>query len=165
MPDVYYTYYESPIGLIRIGGTDSHITEVLFIDEQDDVIHGEPGITEVIHQCTEELIEYFRGSRRTFDTPLYQTGTDYQEIVWKELQNIPYGKTISYQQLADSIGDSKATRAVANANGKNKIMILIPCHRVIGSDRSFTGYAGGIWRKKWLFQHELKTTMGVQTLF
>jgi methylated-DNA-[protein]-cysteine S-methyltransferase len=113
----------------------------------------------------QELIEYFRGSRRTFDTPLYQTGTDYQEIVWKELQNIPYGKTISYQQLADSIGDSKATRAVANANGKNKIMILIPCHRVIGSDRSFTGYAGGIWRKKWLFQHELKTTMGVQTLF
>ncbi|MFN5692192.1 MAG: methylated-DNA--[protein]-cysteine S-methyltransferase [Bacteroidota bacterium] len=165
MPDVYYTYYESPIGLIRIGGTDTHVTEVLFIDEQEDVIHGEPGITEVIHQCTEELIEYFRGTRRTFDIPLFQTGTDYQEIVWKELLNIPYGKTISYQELADAIGDSKATRAVANANGKNKIMILIPCHRVIGSDRSFTGYAGGIWRKKCLFQHDLKTTMGVQTLF
>lgn len=165
MTAVYYTYYESPIGLIRIGGTESYISEVTFIDEQEEVLHGEPGVTEVIHQCTEELIEYFRGNRRIFETPVLQTGTDFQEMVWKELLQIPFGKTISYQQLADTIGDSKATRAVAAANGKNRIMILVPCHRVIGSDRSFTGYAGGIWRKKWLFQHELNTTMGVQTLF
>jgi methylated-DNA-[protein]-cysteine S-methyltransferase len=165
MPEVYYTYYESPLGLIRIGGTETFITEVVFVDEQQDMLHGEPGVTEVIHQCTEELIEYFRGNRKKFDTPLSQTGTAFQEMVWKELLTIPFGKTISYQQLADAIGDSKATRAVAAANGKNNIMILIPCHRVLGSDRSFTGYAGGIWRKKWLFQHELNITMGVQKLF
>lgn len=118
MMEVYYTYYESPIGLIRIGGTDTFITEVRFVDEQQDMIHGEPGVTEVIHQCTEELIEYFRGTRKKFDTPLFQTGTEFQEMVWKELLTIPFGKTISYQQLADAIGDSKATRAVAGANGK-----------------------------------------------
>jgi methylated-DNA-[protein]-cysteine S-methyltransferase len=165
MSETYYTYYESPIGLIRIGGTDLHVTEITFVDDQEEMVHGEPGITEVIHQCTEELIEYFRGSRKTFDTPISQSGTVFQEIVWNELMNIPFGKTISYQQLADQVGDSKATRAVAAANGKNAIMIIVPCHRVIGSDRSFTGYAGGIWRKKWLFRHEMNTTLGVQTLF
>lgn len=165
MIQLYYTYYESPIGLISIGGTEEYITELLFIDNAEEMSHGEPGITEVIHQCTEELIEYFHGKRKEFQVPIHQEGTEFQEQVWNQLLHIPYGKTISYLQLAEQIGDAKATRAVASANGKNKIMLLRPCHRVIGSDRSLTGYAGGTWRKKWLLQHEFKTNLGVQTLF
>ncbi|NDA60856.1 MAG: methylated-DNA--[protein]-cysteine S-methyltransferase [Chitinophagia bacterium] len=165
MIQLYYTYYESPIGLISIGGTEEYISELLFIDNAEEMSHGEPGITEVIHQCTEELIEYFHGKRKDFQVPIFQEGTEFQEQVWNQLVHIPYGKTISYLQLAEQIGDSKATRAVAAANGKNKIMLLRPCHRVIGSDRSLTGYAGGTWRKKWLLQHEFKTNLGVQTLF
>lgn len=165
MIQLYYTYYESPIGLISIGGTEEYIAELLFIDNAEEMSHGEPGITEVIHQCTEELIEYFHGKRKAFDVPIFQEGTEFQEQVWKQLMHIPYGKTISYLELAEQIGDAKATRAVAAANGKNKIMLLRPCHRVIGSDRSLTGYAGGTWRKKWLLQHEFKTNLGIQTLF
>jgi methylated-DNA-[protein]-cysteine S-methyltransferase len=165
MNQLYYTYYESPIGLICIGGTEQYISEVMFIDNAEEMIHGEPGITEVIHQCTEELIAYFHGKRKNFQTPIYQEGTEFQQKTWEELLTIPYGKTISYLQLAEQIGDPKATRAVAAANGKNKLMILRPCHRVIGSDRSLTGYAGGTWRKKWLLQHEFKTNLGIQTLF
>ncbi|MBU3743700.1 MAG: methylated-DNA--[protein]-cysteine S-methyltransferase [Sediminibacterium sp.] len=165
MIQLYYTYYESPIGLISIGGTEEYISELLFIDNAEEMSHGEPGITEVIHQCTEELIEYFHGKRKAFEVPIFQEGTEFQEQVWKQLLHIPYGKTISYLELAEQIGDAKASRAVAAANGKNKIMLLRPCHRVIGSDRSLTGYAGGTWRKKWLLQHEFKTNMGVQTLF
>lgn len=165
MIQLYYTYYESPIGLISIGGTEEYISELLFIDNAEEMSHGEPGITEVIHQCTEELIEYFHGKRKEFQVPIHQEGTEFQEQVWNQLLHIPYGKTISYLELAEQIGDAKATRAVAAANGKNKIMLLRPCHRVIGSDRSLTGYAGGTWRKKWLLQHEFKTNLGVQTLF
>ena len=165
MIQLYYTYYESPIGLISIGGTEEYISELLFIDNAAEMTHGEPGITEVIHQCTEELIEYFHGKRKEFQVPIFQAGTEFQEQVWNQLLHIPYGKTISYLELAEQIGDPKATRAVAAANGKNKIMLLRPCHRVIGSDRSLTGYAGGTWRKKWLLQHEFKTNLGVQTLF
>lgn len=165
MIQLYYTYYESPIGLISIGGTEEYISELLFIDNAEEMSHGEPGITEVIHQCTEELIEYFHGKRKEFQVPIHQEGTEFQEQVWNQLLHIPYGKTISYLELAEQMGDAKATRAVAAANGKNKIMLLRPCHRVIGSDRSLTGYAGGTWRKKWLLQHEFKTNLGVQTLF
>jgi len=165
MIQLYYTYYESPIGLISIGGTEEYISELLFIDNAAEMSHGEPGITEVIHQCTEELIEYFHGKRKVFEVPILQEGTEFQEQVWNQLMLIPYGKTISYLDLAEQIGDPKASRAVAAANGKNKVMLIRPCHRVIGSDRSLTGYAGGTWRKKWLLQHEFKTNMGVQTLF
>jgi len=165
MIQLYYTYYESPIGLISIGGTEEYISELLFIDNPEEMSHGEPGITEVIHQCTEELIEYFHGKRKAFQVPILQEGTEFQEQVWNQLMQIPYGKTISYLDLAEQMGDPKASRAVAAANGKNKIMLIRPCHRVIGSDRSLTGYAGGTWRKKWLLQHEFKTNMGIQTLF
>ncbi len=165
MPELYYTYYQSPIGLIKIGGTDSYICELGFIDNTDQVIHGEPGISEVIHQCTEELIEFFNGRRRVFNIPVHQEGTVFQQKVWGELLQIPYAKTISYLDLAKTTGDAKAVRAVANTSGKNKIAIIIPCHRVIGSDKTLTGYGGGLWRKKWLLQHEFRVAHGVQTLF
>lgn len=165
MNELYYTYYQSPIGMLKIAGTDNYIAELSFIDKQEQVIHGEPGVSEIMHQCTEQLIEFFSGKRKNFDLPVHQPGTFFQQKVWGELIQIPYGKTISYLELSRRIGDEKAIRAVGATNGKNKIAIIIPCHRVIGSDKSLTGYAGGLWRKKWLLQHEFKITNGVQTLF
>jgi len=165
MQEVHYTYYESPIGLLKIGGTEQYICELSFVDEPDQMVYGEPGITEVMHQCTEELIEFFHGKRKQFSIPVYQEGTDFQIRVWNELLAIPYGKTISYMDLAKKMGDPKVIRASASTNGKNKICIIVPCHRVIGSDRSLTGYSGGMWRKKWLLQLEFKIAHGVQTLF
>jgi len=165
MNEIYYTYYESPIGLLKIGGTESYITELSFIDNADQMVHGEPGISDVIHQCTEELIEYFAGRRKEFDIPVHQDGTEFQKKVWSELLEIPFGKTISYLDLAKKLGDPKVIRAAATTNGKNKIAIIVPCHRVIGSDKNLTGYSGGLWRKKWLLQHEFRIRNGVQTLF
>lgn len=97
--------------------------------------------------CVEQLIQYFNGQRRVFELPLNQTGTPFQQEVWNLLVTIPFGKTISYLDLARKTGDSKATRAVANANGRNNIAIIVPCHRVIGSNKDLVGYAGGLWRK------------------
>lgn len=151
--------------MLKIGANEHVITEVTFVDKPEQVIHGEPGISDVIHQCTEELIEYFNGKRKVFTVPIHQQGTAFQQKVWGELIHIPFGKTISYLDLAKSVGDPKATRAVAAANGKNNIAIIVPCHRVIGSDKSLTGYGGGIQRKKWLLQHEFRIVHGIQTLF
>lgn len=165
MEPLYYTYYQSPVGLLKIGGTDHFISELSFIDKKEQVTHGEPGVSDIIHHCTEQLIEFFNGKRKVFDIPVHQEGTAFQQQVWGELLNIPYGKTMSYLDLARKLGDAKAIRAVAATNGKNKIAIIVPCHRVIGSDKSLIGYSGGVWRKKWLLQHEFRITHGIQTLF
>ena len=119
----------------------------------------------MVIQCIEELIQYFHGERRVFEFPVNQEGSDFQKKIWNLLMTIPYAKTISYIQLAIKTGDPKATRAVANANGKNNIAIVVPCHRVIGADGELTGYAGGLWRKRWLLDHEAKVAYGVRTLF
>lgn len=165
MSELHYTYYESPIGMLKIGGTEKYIGELTFVDNSDQLTYGEPGITEIMHQCTEQLIEYFHGTRKNFDIPVYQDGTEFQLRVWSELMEIPYGKTISYMDLAKRLGDPKVIRAAASTNGKNNIAIIVPCHRVIGSDRTLTGYSGGLWRKKWLLGLEFKIAHGVQTLF
>ncbi|MBN8837802.1 MAG: methylated-DNA--[protein]-cysteine S-methyltransferase [Sphingobacteriia bacterium] len=165
MNELYYTYYESPIGLLKIGATDNYIAELSFVDNKEQIVHGEPGISEVMHQCTEELIEFFAGRRKTFNIPVHQEGTEFQKKVWSELLEIPFGRTLSYLDLSKRLGDAKAIRAVASTNGKNKIAIIVPCHRVIGSDKSLVGYSGGLWRKKWLLQHEFRIHNGVQTLF
>jgi methylated-DNA-[protein]-cysteine S-methyltransferase len=101
-----------------------------------------------------QLNEYFEGSRKHFDLKLNPEGTDFQKKVWKQLEQIPYGKTLSYLELSEQLGNVKAIRAVANANGKNPLWIVVPCHRVIGSNGSLTGYAGGLHRKQWLLEHE-----------
>ena len=119
----------------------------------------------MIINCVEQLIQYFNGQRRQFELPLHQEGSPFQQEVWALLAAIPYGKTISYLELARKTGDAKASRAVASASGKNNIAIVIPCHRVIGSNKELVGYGGGLWRKKWLLDHELKIAYGVQTLF
>lgn len=161
---VITTYYHSPVGILKISGADQYISEVSFHDTSQKA-EGGKNISPMLINCIEQLIQYFNGQRRHFELPLNQPGTPFQQDVWNHLLTIPFGKTISYLDLAKMTGDTKATRAVANANGKNNIAIIVPCHRVIGSNRELTGYAGGLWRKKWLLEHEMKIAYGVQTLF
>lgn len=119
----------------------------------------------LIKDCIKQLGEYFEGKRRTFYLPLKQEGSPFQQTVWTALLTIPFGKTMSYLELSKLIGNVKATRAVAASNGRNNISIIVPCHRVIGSNGDLTGYSGDLWRKKWLLQHEGKYANGIQTLF
>ncbi len=164
MQDNYSTHYASPIGNIRITSTDVCITEVHFLNKED-VLPVSGIVPPVLQQCLEELIEYFQGQRKKFEVPVLQHGTEFQERVWNELLNIPFGKTISYLTLSKRLGDPKAIRAAASTNGKNNIAIIVPCHRVIGTNHDLVGYAGGVWRKRWLLEMETKITYGVQTLF
>lgn len=119
----------------------------------------------LIKNCKQQLTAYFNGTKREFDLPIQQNGTAFQQKIWAALQQIPYGKTISYLELSKRTGDIKAIRAVGTTNGKNQLSIVVPCHRVIGSNGDLTGYSGGLWRKKWLLEHEEKFAHGVQTLF
>ena len=161
----FTTYYHSPVGQLKITGTENYISEVVYHDVTKKPEGNKKNIPPLIITCIEQLIQYFNGDRRQFELPLNQVGTPFQQSVWNELAAIPFGKTISYIELARRTGDSKASRAVASANGKNHIAIIIPCHRVIGSSGELVGYGGGLWRKKWLLEHELKVAYGVQTLF
>jgi len=159
--------YHSPIGQICITAEDRCITELYFkdLDKDENIIYADDDLPNVIHQCVDELLEYFSGARRIFTVPINQTGTEFQSKVWKELYEIPFGKTLSYADLAKKLGDPKVIRAAASANGKNKIAIIVPCHRIIGTDQSLVGYAWGKARKRWLLQHEFRLALGVQTLF
>jgi methylated-DNA-[protein]-cysteine S-methyltransferase len=165
--NTFLTYYQSPVGLVRIAGTEHFISEIHFMKEEDMV--SAPAATIPLPgmaiQAVEQLIEYFNGNRRVFELPIAQEGTVFQQKVWAELMHIPFGKTISYMDLSKRLGDPKVIRAAAAANGKNNIAIVVPCHRVIGSNRELVGYAGGIKRKKWLLEHEKKIAYGIQTLF
>jgi methylated-DNA-[protein]-cysteine S-methyltransferase len=161
----FTTYYHSPVGQLKITGTEHYIREVIYHDVTKKPEGNKKNIPPLIITCIEQLIQYFNGDRRQFELPLNQVGTPFQQSVWNELAAIPFGKTISYIELARRTGDSKASRAVASANGKNHIAIIIPCHRVIGANAELVGYGGGLWRKKWLLEHELKVAYGVQTLF
>jgi methylated-DNA-[protein]-cysteine S-methyltransferase len=165
LAETFTTYYHSPVGLLKIAGTADYISEVSFHDSTQKSVGNKKHLPSMLIQCIEQLIQYFQGERRLFDLVINQEGTAFQKQVWNELSAIPYGRTISYLELAIKTGDSKATRAVANANGKNNVAIIIPCHRVIGSDKTLVGYGGGLWRKKWLLEHEMKIAHGVQTLF
>jgi methylated-DNA-[protein]-cysteine S-methyltransferase len=159
--NLYTSYYSSPVGLLKLQCSDKYIKAVSFCD----VDKQSPGEEhKLLHACSRQLEEYFSGKRKQFTLPLNQDGTEFQTRVWELLTKIPYGKTISYNDLAKQYGDLKAIRAVASANGKNNIAIIVPCHRVIGSDHSLVGYAGGLWRKKWLLDHEAKYHLGVQEL-
>jgi methylated-DNA-[protein]-cysteine S-methyltransferase len=165
MQNIHSTYYASPIGNLRISCNSTCITEVHFLNKDEPITATQPAAPPVLQQCLEELIEYFQGQRKKFEVPVYQDGTSFQQRVWNELLNIPFGKTISYLTLAKRLGDPKVIRAAASTNGKNHIAIIVPCHRVIGSNNDLVGYGGGLWRKKWLLDLETKITYGVQTLF
>jgi methylated-DNA-[protein]-cysteine S-methyltransferase len=143
--------YLSPLGWINVTVQDDAVTDVQFSDQSFDQ---NTLVNDVLINAIRQLEEYFTGSRENFDLKLNPRGTDFQIKVWRELMNIPFGKTVSYHDMSARLGDEKSIRAAASANGKNPIAIIIPCHRVIGSDGSLTGYAGGIEKKSWLLNHE-----------
>lgn len=151
----YSSYLDSPIGPIEISGDDDFVSTVIFADE---IKKDTPHLPKVIRDCRQQLEEYFAGTRKEFRLMLSQSGTDFQRQVWTALIDIPYGKTTSYLQLAKNIGDAKSIRAVGAANGKNNIAIIVPCHRVIGSNGTLVGYAGGLDKKKWLLDFEARMT-------
>lgn len=153
-------FYKTPIGTAKIVGDENGISAITVMD---DAMETSAEIPEILHDCVQQLDEYFNGTRKQFNLKLNPQGTDFQKCVWKELLNVSYGKTRTYLEQSKQLGDVKAIRAVASANGKNPIWIIIPCHRIIGSDGSLTGYAGGIWRKKWLLEHENPSSQ--QSLF
>jgi methylated-DNA-[protein]-cysteine S-methyltransferase len=144
------TYVKTPLGIAKIIGDENGIS-VISISDEGEVSSNIPTILE---EAISQLNDYFDGKRNDFTFKLNPLGTDFQQKVWKGLLEIPFGKTMSYLELSKKLGDVKAIRAVASANGKNPLWIVIPCHRVIGTDGSLTGYAGGLWRKKWLLEHE-----------
>ena len=146
-----YFYYDSPIGLLEIGGNEQYIKSVFFSDSDIRQIDHPP---ELLANCVQQLKEYFKKQRKEFDLPLKPVGTDFQKAVWDALLDIPYGETESYFEIAKKLGNPNAVRAVGGANGRNPISIIVPCHRVIGSSGNLVGYGGGLWRKKWLLQHE-----------
>ena len=146
-----YVVIDSPIGFLRITGNNDYIFEIAFVDKKTQLGSEAP---KEVSKCAVQLQEYFSKARKTFDLALKPAGTDFQQSVWNELHNVSYGKTTTYARQAAKIGDLKAIRAVGTANGKNPIPIVIPCHRVIGSNGSMTGYAGGVDKKEWLLRHE-----------
>jgi len=158
---------ETPLGEMVAGATDKGVCMLEFTDrrmlrnEYKDLIRQlkttyEDGENKHLKTLRKQLKEYFKGTRKEFSVSLVTPGTEFQQIVWKELQNIQFGTTRTYQEQATALGKGDSVRAVANANGMNRISIVIPCHRVIGSDGRLTGYGGGLRRKKWLLDHEKK---------
>ena len=151
------TYYRTPLGVARITEDDGFISEVSILDEEPEVT---PPTTPLLQIAITQLQEYFTGERKIFDFPIKQQGTAFQQQVWECLMQVDYGKTISYAQQSTKMKNPLAIRAIASANGKNNLWVVVPCHRIIGSDGSLTGYAGGLWRKQWLLEHETRV-MGV----
>lgn len=152
-------YIQTPLGIAEITGDENGISVISIADD------GKISeiIPNVLQQAVIQLQEYFEAKRTHFDFKINPKGTEFQQKVWQALLEIPFGKTCSYMDLSKKLGDVKAIRAVASANGKNPLWIVVPCHRVIGTDGSLTGYAGGLWRKKWLLEHENPTNQ--QSLF
>ncbi|WP_394747864.1 methylated-DNA--[protein]-cysteine S-methyltransferase [Spongiimicrobium salis] len=153
-------FVQTPLGIAKIEGNEDGLAAISILSNADKV---SDIIPEVLEDAAYQLEEYFNGTRKEFSLSLNPQGTDFQKKVWNALQDIPFGKTCSYLDLSKKLGDVKAIRAVASANGKNPMWIVIPCHRVIGSDGSLVGYAGGLHRKKWLLDHESPVTQ--QSLF
>ncbi len=143
-------YLQTPVGIAEFQGDEEGLASISILDENKPI----GIIPEVLEDVVYQLKEYFEGSRQQFDLKLNPSGTDFQKKVWEALLEIPFGKTISYLDLSKKLGDVKAIRAVASANGKNPLWIVVPCHRVIGTNGDLTGYAGGLHRKKWLLEHE-----------
>jgi len=170
----YRLLYPSPLGELIIEGTNEAVLSILFSDTampegwpavnpfpdafafENDQNVSESDIPEVLRLCRRQLAEYFRGERRSFDFPYAFYGTAFQRSVWTELAAVPYAASSSYKDLAIAVGSDRAVRAVGSANGRNKLSIVLPCHRIIGSGGKLTGYAGGLWRKEWLLRHEAR---------
>lgn len=158
MTQIHVAYYRSEIGPLEITGSEEGILSVAFVDEAGN----RPEVHPCLQECLEQLDQYFRGQRREFSLELQLEGTTFQKKVWRQLMAIPFGRTASYKDIAVALGHEKAVRAVGNASGKNKMPIIIPCHRVIGSNGRLVGYGGGLWRKAWLLNHERSVRYGKQ---
>jgi methylated-DNA-[protein]-cysteine S-methyltransferase len=150
-------YIKTPLGIAKIVGDEDGVSVISVLDEG---IISEI-IPSILKETVSQLNDYFEGKRIDFTFKLNPFGTEFQQKVWKGLLEIPFGKTMSYLELSKKLGDVKAIRAVASANGKNPLWIVVPCHRVIGTDGSLIGYAGGLWRKKWLLEHENPSTQQI----
>lgn len=164
----YTISHPSPLGDLLISGNEKFITGVRYADINATLAEEASKPAEapiLLRRCATHLDEYFAGWRRTFSLPLQQEGTPFQHSVWNALQKIPFGKTTSYGAIAQKLQNDKSSRAVGLANGKNQIAIIIPCHRIIGANGYLTGYNGGLWRKKWLLDHEQRIANGVLSLF
>ena len=147
----YATCYQSEIGPFAIVGNQKGILTIKFNKKPSKIDHNLPAC---MRECLRQMDEYFKGRRKKFSVPLQLEGTDFQKAVWRQLKKIPFGRTASYGDVARAIDRPRAFRAVGNANNKNPIPVIIPCHRVIGSDGKLVGFGGGIWRKEWLLDHE-----------
>jgi methylated-DNA-[protein]-cysteine S-methyltransferase len=158
VPEVFTSTINSPIGPLRIGVGERGIVSLDFAAEatapRATTSPPPPEAAEVLRRTREELGEYFGGVRTSFSVPVDLKGTPFQMRVWAALRRIPYGTTLSYKEIAAAVGNARATRAVGGANHRNPISIIVPCHRVVGSDGQLTGYGGGIGRKEWLLAHE-----------
>ena len=151
---LYSTTYKSPVGMLSIAASDKGIMAVSFEKKPHPLPLSKGEGRTHISKCVKQLDEYFSGKRKNFELEFDLHGTDFQKKVWKQLTKIPYGKTVSYGYIANKAGNAKASRAVGNANNKNCIAIVIPCHRVIGSNGKMVGYAGGLNKKEWLLKFE-----------
>jgi methylated-DNA-[protein]-cysteine S-methyltransferase len=147
----YISYDQSPIGWLRTVGTEKNIVELKFSKTPG---KSDRHLPKCIQTCKKQLQEYFQGRRKKFSLPLELAGTDFQKSVWRELASIPYGQAVSYGDIACRVGNPKSSRAVGGANHVNPIVIVIPCHRVIGSNGHLMGFGGAVWRKQWLLRHE-----------
>ena len=152
--EIYRAYYKSPIGWIEIRGNGKEIVSLEFVPKKRE----ETDVDASLNPALQQLHEYFIGKRTRFSLKLNFVGTSFQRSIWRRLQKIKFACTASYQNVAAEVGRRKAVRAAGSAVGKNKIAIVVPCHRVIASNGDIAGYAGGIWRKKWLLNHEKKRT-------
>jgi len=151
---MYVGYFQSPLGTMQIEASESVLVSVKFLSEDlPEKLNFSDGCA-IVNKTITQLTEYFAGERKIFELPLIFTGTDFQEQVWAEVLKIPYGTTVTYGQIAERLGAREMARAVGSANGDNPLWIIVPCHRVIGSQGELTGYAGGLWRKQWLLEHE-----------
>lgn len=151
MDQIYIAHYLSPIGNLEIVSTKTAITSILFVESCQERSQSLPP---VLQACLQELDEYFNDDRTFFTVETQQQGTHFQQSVWDQLTQIPFGTTQTYLEIAQRLHNEKSVRAVGYANSKNQLCILVPCHRVIGTNGKLTGYAGGLWRKQWLLEHE-----------
>lgn len=153
--ELYFDYYESPIGELELCASKKELTSVLFSKTKNNELdRKEISSHPVLAETKKQLAAYFKKQLTVFDLPLNPQGTEFQNRVWNELTKIPFAKTINYLTLAKNLGDAKCIRAAASSNGKNPIAIIIPCHRVIGTSGKLVGYAGDLWRKQWMLEHE-----------
>lgn len=151
MSDQFITYFDSPLGWLKITTSSKELISISF---ETDVAASSPETPRIQSRTIQQLQDYFKGERKDFDIPLAPVGTEFQKQIWKLVQQISYGETTSYLNIAIASGSEKNTRAVGLANGKNPIPIVIPCHRILGSNGKLTGYSGGLERKRWLLLHE-----------